>query len=160
MPTVETLRAKAAEAEKKAAEIEAALAAAQVEESQRREERSQEFDRRTLDTWEAENARLHGKYADAMQRFTELLSEEPWFQAFVESRTANEESFHLIQFAGNAKIRTEGEHLRDAFKPGGADSALLALIQKAAEAAAKSNGYDYEDALQAKRERFISGEAE
>ncbi|MFF1496385.1 hypothetical protein [Streptomyces sp. NPDC058304] len=166
MADVQALRAKVeklrAEAEKKVnplAQAEAALAEAEADLAVERKERAKEFDQDTVSTWEAENRRLHGKYDDAIRSFGELLLQEPWFQAFVEARTANRESFHLIQFATNATVRTTGHPIHNPHTPGGVDSPLLSLILQAADLAADGNGADYADELERQREHFISGEA-
>ncbi|MGQ4441043.1 hypothetical protein ACN6LI_006389 [Streptomyces violaceoruber] len=123
-----------------------------------REQRSQEFDQRTLDTWRDENKQLHEKHSAAVERLTELLEAEPWFQAYVEVTAIECASDATIRSAGNASMRTHGRGVRDAFKPR-SPGALLEVIGSVANKAVRRREAEFAESLEAKRQAYINGDA-
>ncbi|MEU3562312.1 hypothetical protein [Kitasatospora sp. NPDC006786] len=150
---VAKLRAQADKFAAPLAEAEAALAAAQGAEQARRAERAAEYDRAFVKTWmeQADERSEQGKTLHA--EFLELLSAEPWFQAYVAHRAERYKREKILIAAQNAQ-----SHLgivRTVPEPRRYDVRIIEDIANAVDQAAETVGEAYSEELDAKRDAYI-----
>ena len=98
---VACLKAQAEKLSGPLADAETELREAEEAESTRRHERRTLYERKTLDTWREEATKTADAAKEPMQRFRELISQEPWAIAWAEARAAR---------FNRAKIHTEAQN--------------------------------------------------
>ncbi|GGW18660.1 hypothetical protein GCM10018980_58460 [Streptomyces capoamus] len=151
---------KAREAALKAQRELEALEAAEAEKAARlaaeRDERARDYDRRTVGNWRADEEENRKAEGEALEHFLTLVSDEPWFAAFVEYRAYRYKRGHILTAAQNAQTQL-GESVT---VPENQlyDSSLIGDLVALADRKAAEVGADFADELDAKREAYLSGE--
>ncbi|MFJ1599911.1 hypothetical protein [Streptomyces sp. NPDC088261] len=152
---VAKLRAQAEKVSAPLADAEAQLREAQEAETARRAERAAVYNRGFVKTWRerADEAAHSGDAAHA--RFYEVLSDEPWFAAFVEYRAARHKRRHVLDKAESAQ-RALGEVVTVP-EQRWYDASLLDDILSHADKKASELAAEFSRELDEKREAYISG---
>ncbi|MCX4968595.1 hypothetical protein OHA98_28335 [Streptomyces sp. NBC_00654] len=152
---VAKLRAQAEKVSAPLADAEAQLQAAEEAEAARRAERSVAYNRGVATSW-MDRARIAADSGDdAHERFVELLTDEPWFAAYVEYRAARYKRGHVVTEAQRAQTAL-GEPVT-APEQRWYDGRLLEEIKEAVEKQAEARAAEFARELDEARESYISG---
>ncbi|MFJ1756660.1 hypothetical protein [Kitasatospora sp. NPDC088134] len=147
------LRAQADRLASPMADAEAALVAAEEAEQARRAERAAEYDRTFLTTWTAQAAERSDRANELHAEFIELLSAEPWFQAYVAHRAERYKREKILTAAQNAQAHL-GE-ARTVPEQRWYDLRIIEDITSAVDNAAAALGVAYAEELDAQRNAYI-----
>ncbi|MDX3342836.1 hypothetical protein PV409_33295 [Streptomyces sp. ME02-6979.5a] len=152
---VAKLRAQADKLSGPLADAQAQLQSAQEAEAARRAARAATYDRKVASSWMA-RAETAGKSGDdAHAHFAELLSEEPWFAAYVEYRAARYRRGHVVTEAQRAQTALGDPVTAPEQRWHGAE--ILEEIVKEVEKQAAARGAEFGRELDETREAFVSG---
>ncbi|MFI5529213.1 hypothetical protein ACIA8O_11800 [Kitasatospora sp. NPDC051853] len=147
------LRAQADKFAAPLAEAEAALAAAQEAEQARRAERAAKYDRAFLKTWQEQAAERADRGNELHTTFLELLTAEPWFEAYVAHRAERYKREQILTAAQNAQsqlgeVRTVPEQRWYGLR-------IIEDITSAVDNAAAAIGAAYAEELESKRNAYL-----
>ncbi|MEV1092701.1 hypothetical protein [Streptomyces microflavus] len=152
---VAKLRAQADKLSGPLADAQAQLQDAQEIEAARRAQRAATYNRRAAASW-MERARTAAESGnDAHDRFLELLSQEPWFAAYVEYRAARYKRGHVVTEAQRAQTAL-GEPVTAPEQRWYA-AAILEDVVKEVEKQAAEEGAKFGRQLAEAREAYVSG---
>ncbi|MFI5617789.1 hypothetical protein [Streptomyces sp. NPDC051567] len=135
------------------AAAEAALEAAEQAEQARRDERRAEYDRAFLKTWVEQAAERTDRGNELHDNFLELLSAEPWFQAYAASRAERFKREKILTIAQNAQARL-GED-RTVPDQRWYDLPIVDDMARAVDTAAGLIASDFAEQLDANRQTYI-----
>ncbi|MGW2588532.1 hypothetical protein ACWCYZ_46190 [Streptomyces virginiae] len=154
---VAKLRAQAEKVSGPLADAEALLRAAEEAETTRRTERAMDYNREVAATWR-ERAEAAANSGDAARdRFFDALSDEPWFAAYVEYRSARHKRGHVLTEAQRAQSALgEVSTIPD---QRWYDAGLLEDIVSHADRKALGLAAEFDTELSAKREAYIAGQS-
>lgn len=152
---VAKLRAQADKLSGPLADAQAQLQDAQDIEAARRAKRAASYNRRVATSW-MERARIAADSGDdAHERFTELLSQEPWFAAYVEFRAARYKRGHVVTEAQRAQTALGEPVTAPEQRWYGAE--ILEDMVKEVEKQAAERGAEFGRELDESREAYVSG---
>ncbi|MFI6607131.1 hypothetical protein [Streptomyces sp. NPDC050507] len=137
------------------ANAQAQLQSAQEEEAERRAKRAAIYNRRIAGSWMERARHAADSGNDAHARFVELLSEEPWFTAYVEYRAARYKRGHVVTEAQRAQAAL-GEPVT-APEQRWHGAAIVEEIVKEVERQAAKRGAEFGRELDEAREAYVSG---
>ncbi|MFG2912743.1 hypothetical protein ACGF0D_07605 [Kitasatospora sp. NPDC048298] len=135
------------------ADAEAALEAAEQAERARRDERGAEYDRAFLKTWMEQAAERTDRGSELHDDFLELLSAEPWFQAYAAGRAERFKREKILTAAQNAQARLGEE--RTVPEQRWHDLPIIDDMARAVDAAAGQIASAFAEQLDAKRQAYI-----
>ncbi|MFD8479067.1 hypothetical protein [Kitasatospora sp. NPDC059673] len=135
------------------AHAEAALVVAQEVEQARRADRAAEYDRTFLKTWMAQAAERSDRGNELHAEFLELLSAEPWFQAYVAHRAERYKREKILTAAQSAQAHL-GE-ARTVPEQRWYDLRIIEDITSAVDDAAAAIGAAYAEELATARNAYI-----
>ncbi|MFB7477209.1 hypothetical protein [Kitasatospora sp. NPDC056184] len=150
---VAKLRAQIDKASGPLADAEAALKAAEQAEKARRDERGAEYDRAFLKEWREQAAERTERGHALHDNFLELLSAEPWFQAYAASRAERFKREKVLIVAQNAQARL-GE-AQTVPEQRWYDLPIIDDMARAVDAAAERIASDFAEQLDAERQSYI-----
>ncbi|MFD9477128.1 hypothetical protein [Streptomyces nojiriensis] len=151
---VAKLRAQAEKVSGPLAEAEAMLRAAEDAESVRRAERATVYNRRVVDTWRERAEAAANSGNAARERFFDMLSDEPWFAAYVEYRASRHKRGHVLTEAQRAQSAL-GE-VSTVPEQRWYDARLLEDIVSHADSKAADLAAEFDQELSDKRDAYIS----
>ncbi|BAJ26555.1 MULTISPECIES: hypothetical protein [Kitasatospora] len=147
------LRAQADKYATPLAEAEAALAVAEEAEEARRAERATEYDRAFAASWRERAQQASDADKANRERFVELLAEEPWFMAYMESRAERHKREKIMYAAQRAQSATGQPGTVP--QPRMYDLRLIEDLIETTERMAAEIGAAYAEELDAKRTAYI-----
>ncbi|GAA2344147.1 hypothetical protein OKJ48_36085 [Streptomyces kunmingensis] len=152
---VAKLQAQAEKLSAPLADAQAQLHDAQEAETARRADRAATYNRGVTESWRkrAEAAARSGD--DAHTRFVALLSDEPWFAAYVEYRAARYKRGHVVTEAQRAQTALGEPVTAPEQRWYGAE--IVEEITKEIERQAAEQGAEFGRELDKAREAYVSG---
>lgn len=152
---VAKLRAQAEKMAGPLADAEALLREAEESETARRAERTADYNRQVVETWRDRADAAANSGDSARDRFFAALSDEPWFNAYVEYRSARHKRGHVLSEAQRAQSSL-GE-VCTIPEQRWYEAGLLDDIVSHADNRAKEMAAAFDRELTIKREGYVSG---